>query len=72
MIKKTLFILLIILLFLTTVEAAAVRELTGDKLDFSENEQGQIFTAVGNVNLLYDQLKVTELGKVFTIVTVAN
>lgn len=63
MIKKMLFILLIILLFLTTVEAAAVRELTGDKLDFSENEQGQIFTAVGNVNLLYDQLKVTAAGQ---------
>ncbi|RAK09793.1 lipopolysaccharide export system protein LptA [Halanaerobium saccharolyticum] len=56
--KKILFFLLIFILALTA-NASAVRELNGDNLEFEQTEQGQIFTATGNVELIYDQLRIT-------------
>lgn len=56
--KKILFFLLIFILALT-VNVSAVRELNGDNLDFEQTEQGQIFNATGNVELIYDQLRIT-------------
>jgi lipopolysaccharide export system protein LptA len=56
--KKILFFLLIFILVLTT-NASAVRKLNGDKLDFEQTEQGQIITAAGNVELIYDELRIT-------------
>jgi len=57
--KKVCLILLILILIVPAANTEATRELTGDNLDFGQNEQGQIFTARGNVELIYDQLRIT-------------
>jgi len=56
--KKILFFLLIFILTLTA-NVSAVRKLNGDKLDFEQTEAGQVFTAAGNVELIYDELRIT-------------
>lgn len=56
--KKILFFLLILVLVLT-VNVSAARELNGDNLDLEQTELGQIFTASGNVELIYDELRIT-------------
>jgi len=56
--KKILFFLLIFILALTA-NAAAVRELNGDNLDLEQTEAGQVFKATGNVELIYDELRIT-------------
>lgn len=57
--KKFLFILLVIFLIFPAADAAAVRELNGDNLNFEQTEQGQFFQATGNVELIYDELRIT-------------
>ncbi len=56
--KKILLFLLIFILALT-VNVSAVRELNGDNLDLEQTEAGQIFKATGNVELIYDELRIT-------------
>ena len=57
--SKVCLILLILILVVPAANTEAARELTGDNLDFGQNEQGQIFTARGNVELIYDELRIT-------------
>ncbi|TDP91779.1 lipopolysaccharide export system protein LptA [Halanaerobium saccharolyticum] len=54
-------ILLIFIIFLLTVSlsVSAARELNGDNLDLEQTEAGQIFRASGNVELIYDELRIT-------------
>lgn len=56
--KKILFFLLIFILTLTA-NAAALRELNGDNLDLEQTAEGQVFKATGNVELIYDELRIT-------------
>jgi lipopolysaccharide export system protein LptA len=56
--KKILFFLLIFIVGLTA-NAAAARELNGDNLDLEQSPEGQIFRATGNVELVYDELRIT-------------
>lgn len=56
--KKILFFLLILVLALT-VNVSAARELNGDNLDLEQTEEGQVFKAAGNVELIYDELRIT-------------
>lgn len=56
--KKTLIFVLIIL-FIVTAAVQAERKLTGDKLDIIQTEKGRVFTAHGNVELIYDEIRVT-------------
>ncbi len=56
--KKILLFLLIFMLVLT-VNAAAARELNGDDLDLEQTAEGRVFTATGNVELIYDELRIT-------------
>lgn len=58
MIKKNFLILLMVCL-LFSGSAAAERELTGDNLELQQTAEGQIFVAEGNVELIYDQLRIT-------------
>jgi lipopolysaccharide export system protein LptA len=57
--KKIFIILLIIFLVVPAAGANAARELNGDKLDLQQTENGQIITALGNVELIYDELRIT-------------
>ncbi|CCU80064.1 hypothetical protein HSACCH_01820 [Halanaerobium saccharolyticum subsp. saccharolyticum DSM 6643] len=57
--KKIFIILLIIFLVVPAAGANAARELNGDKLDLQQTEDGQIITALGNVELIYDELRIT-------------
>src|SRR6056297_2333785 len=57
--KKIFIILLIIFLVVPAAGANAARELNGDKLDLQQTEAGQIITALGNVELIYDELRIT-------------
>jgi len=57
--KKIFIILLIIFLLVPAAGANAVRELNGDKLDLQQTEEGQVITAEGNVELIYDELRIT-------------
>ncbi|TDO95107.1 lipopolysaccharide export system protein LptA [Halanaerobium saccharolyticum] len=58
-------ILLFFIIFILTLTAnvSAVRELNGDKLNFEQTEQGQVFRAAGNVELIYDELRITAAGE---------
>lgn len=56
--KKILFIFIIFILT-ATISVSAARELNGDNLDLEQTEAGQIFRASGNVELIYDELRIT-------------
>jgi len=56
--KKILFFLLILILALT-INVSAARELNGDKLKLNQTEAGQVFKAEGNVELIYNELRIT-------------
>ena len=56
--KKILFIFIIFILT-ATIGVSAARELNGDNLDLEQTEAGQIFKASGNVELIYDELRIT-------------
>ena len=56
--KKFFLILLIIFLLLSTA-AKAERQLNGDQLELQQSEKGQTVVATGNVELIYDQLRIT-------------
>lgn len=56
--QKTLLILLIIVIFFSGTVLAA-RELNGDQLELRQTAEGQFFYAQGNVELIYDQLRIT-------------
>ncbi len=58
-ISKKALIFLLITLFMLTAAVQAERQLTGDELDFSETEEGRVFKALGNVELIYDEIRVT-------------
>ena len=57
--KKIFLTLLIIFLIVPVVGVKAARELNGDKLDLQQTENGQIIIANGNVELIYDELRIT-------------
>lgn len=57
--KKIFLILLIIFLLVPAAGVNAARELNGDKLDLQQTENGQIITAAGSVELIYDELRIT-------------
>lgn len=58
--KKIFLILLTITLFLLfSPSAAAEREMTGDNLELKQTAEGQVFVAEKNVELIYDELRIT-------------
>ncbi|MCC3144911.1 organic solvent tolerance protein OstA [Halanaerobium sp. Z-7514] len=57
--KKFIIILLILIVITISGSLGAARQLTGDELDFKESEAGQIIEARRNVELLYDELRIT-------------
>lgn len=57
--KKTFLILLTITLLMISQPAAAKREMTGDNLELKQTAEGQIFVAEKNVELIYDELRIT-------------
>jgi len=60
MMNKNIFlILLIIFLLVPAAGVNAARELNGDKLNLQQTEDGQIIIAEGNVELIYDELRIT-------------
>jgi lipopolysaccharide export system protein LptA len=59
MTKKILLILLITIFVFTAGAVQAERQLTGDELDFLQTEAGRVFSAAGNVELIYDEIRVT-------------
>ncbi len=62
--NKTLIVLLTILILTCAVfSASAERELSGDKLDFVPVGEGYSFTAVGNVELIYDDITLRSAGR---------
>lgn len=61
MTKKILLILLISIFVFTAGTVQAERQLTGDELDFLQTEAGRVFSAKGNVELIYDEIRVTAL-----------
>lgn len=56
--KKILLILMIFILTMT-LSVSAARELNGDNLNLEQSPEGEIFRAVGNVELIYDELRIT-------------
>ncbi|MFW6273816.1 MAG: LptA/OstA family protein [Halanaerobium sp.] len=56
--KKFFLILLIIFLLLPTA-VKAERQLNGDDLEVQQSEEGQTFFATGDVELIYDELRIT-------------
>ncbi|MFW6273890.1 MAG: LptA/OstA family protein [Halanaerobium sp.] len=59
MTKKFLSILLISIFIIIPVKVEAERQLTGDELDFQQTEDGRVFFAKDNVELIYDELRIT-------------
>jgi lipopolysaccharide export system protein LptA len=59
MTKKILLILLISIFIIIPGKVEAERQLTGDELDFLQTEAGRVFSAKGNVELIYDEIRVT-------------
>ena len=57
--KKRVLIILAVFLLLISTTATAKRELTGDNLELQQREDGQVVFAEGNVELIYDQLRIT-------------
>jgi len=57
--KKIFLILLIIFLIAPAAGVNAARELNGDQLDLQQTEAGQVIFAEGNVELIYDELRIT-------------
>lgn len=57
--KKRVLIILTVFLLLISTAASAKRELTGDNLELQQREEGQVVVAEGNVELIYDQLRIT-------------
>ncbi|ADQ13900.1 LptA/OstA family protein [Halanaerobium hydrogeniformans] len=57
--KKFITILLILIMIFTVGSVSAARQLTGDELDFLDSEAGQIIEARRDVELLYDELRIT-------------
>ena len=61
--KKIFIILLILIVIFTAAGVSAERQLTGEELDLKESEAGQIIEARKNVELLYDDLRITAEDK---------
>jgi lipopolysaccharide export system protein LptA len=59
MMNKKIFLFLLIIFLIVPVGAEAARELNGDQLDLQQTEAGQVITAEGNVELIYDELRIT-------------
>jgi len=57
--KIPLFLLVITALIFSAGAVSAERQLKGDKLDFIQTEEGRVFTALGNVELIYDEIRLT-------------
>lgn len=57
--NKKIFLILIIVFLLLPTAVSAKRELNGDQLELQETDAGQVIMAAGNVELIYDQLRVT-------------
>ncbi len=57
--KKIFLILLIIFLVVPAAGVNAARELNGDQLDLQQTAEGQVIIAQGNVELIYDELRIT-------------
>lgn len=62
--NKCLIILFTFLIITAAVfSVSAERELSGDKLDFIPTGEGYSFTAVGNVELIYDDITLRSVGR---------
>lgn len=57
--KKKILLFFLIFILAVSISANAERELRGDQLNFEETESGQLFEAAGNVELVYDELRIT-------------
>lgn len=57
--NKNIFLLLLIFLLLFSTAVSAQRELNGDSLDIQQEEEGQVILAQGDVELIYDELRIT-------------
>jgi lipopolysaccharide assembly outer membrane protein LptD (OstA) len=59
MMNKKIFLILLIIFLIVPAGAEAARELNGDQLDLQQTEAGQVIIAEGNVELIYDELRIT-------------
>lgn len=57
--NKKIFLILLIIFLIVPAGAEAARELNGDQLDLQQTEAGQVIIAEGNVELIYDELRIT-------------
>ena len=59
MMNKKIFLILLIVFLLLPTAVNAERELNGDQLDLQQTEAGQVIKAAGNVELIYDEFRIT-------------
>ncbi|PXV70036.1 LptA/OstA family protein [Halanaerobium congolense] len=57
--NKKIFLILLIIFLIVPAGADAARELNGDQLDLQQTEAGQVIIAKNNVELIYDELRIT-------------
>jgi lipopolysaccharide export system protein LptA len=57
--NKKIFLILLIIFLIVPAGADAARELNGDQLDLQQTEAGQVIIAKDNVELIYDELRIT-------------
>lgn len=61
--KALIIISMVLILAVLSFTVSAERELSGDKLDFVQSEEGYSFTATGNVELIYDEITLRAAGR---------
>ena len=57
--NKKIFLILLVIFLIVPAGADAARELNGDQLDLQQTEAGQVIIAKDNVELIYDELRIT-------------
>lgn len=57
--NKKFFLIILIIFLMLPAAVRAERQLNGDDLELKQSEDGQIILASGNVELIYDELRIT-------------
>jgi len=57
--NKKIFLILLVIFLIVPAGADAARELNGDQLGLQQTEAGQVIIAKNNVELIYDELRIT-------------
>ena len=57
--NKKIFLILLVIFLIVPAGADAARELNGDQLGLQQTEAGQVIIAKDNVELIYDELRIT-------------